>query len=396
MGTGKNKANVASETMIYKIHSDNYGTATRELFTQFLIRINSEIKNSIVAHFSTLKFVQSQNFAKFRYYFKASYKSGFLVPANTFDNVKGQFPIGFYIWNLNEKKNIESFNIDVYNLNGYIGEKLIHTHIKGTFLIDWLRSYYDKSGDNLGFLRVNGPDVQNNLGVFITTNPTENDIKKHFIYNITLFNVLQMSIYHSVRISTKATWLNDRDQYLFPNEGWQNDFEFQNDCLAFTLFNNNIQSQYGTNHWIPFTEYEVNAQAKFESNFMTNFIKGKIKHEAPTTDLFSNAVVSPSAVEDTQNKPLVFSQEAIAVFDAGRELWKYYHEIASLSRNDYNVNASLYDIREYFQGRNDKGRMNSKSDDATYNQLIAELRSKLAVLADKIKPKVYEYGFLKE
>ncbi|MFN8325352.1 MAG: hypothetical protein U0T80_06290 [Flavobacteriaceae bacterium] len=396
MGTGKNKANVASETMIYKIHSDNYGTATRELFTQFLIRINSEIKNSIVAHFSTLKFVQSQNFAKFRYYFKASYKSGFLVPANTFDNVKGQFPIGFYIWNLNEKKNIESFNIDVYNLNGYIGEKLIHTHIKGTFLIDWLRSYYDKSGDNLGFLRVNGPDVQNNLGVFITTNPTENDIKKHFIYNITLFNVLQMSIYHSVRISTKATWLNDRDQYLFPNEGWQNDFEFQNDCLAFTLFNNNIQSQYGTNHWIPFTEYEVNAQAKFESNFMTNFIKGKIKHEAPTTDLFSNAVVSPSAVEDTQNKPLVFSQEAIAVFDAGRELWKYYHEIASLPRNDYNVNASLYDIREYFQGRNDKGRMNSKSDDATYTQLIAELRNKLAILADKIKPKVYEYGFLKE
>lgn len=181
MGTGKNKANVASETMIYKIHSDNYGTATRELFTQFLIRINSEIKNSIVAHFSTLKFVQSQNFAKFRYYFKASYKSGFLVPANTFDNVKGQFPIGFYIWNLNEKKNIESFNIDVYNLNGYIGEKLIHTHIKGTFLIDWLRSYYDKSGDNLGFLRVNGPDVQNNLGVFITTNPTENDIKTFYI-----------------------------------------------------------------------------------------------------------------------------------------------------------------------------------------------------------------------
>ena len=96
------------------------------------------------------------------------------------------------------------------------------------------------------------------------------------------------------------------------------------------------------------------------------------------------------------DKPLVFSEEATAVFDAGRELWKYYHEIASLSRNDYNVNASLYDIREYFQGRNDKGRMNSKSDDATYTQLLAELRSKLAVLADKIKPKVYEYGFLKE
>jgi len=29
-------------------------------------------------------------------------------------------------------------------------------------------------------------------------------------------------------------------------------------------------------------------------------------------------------------------------------------------------------------------------------KLIAELRNKLAVLADKIKPKVYDYEFLKE
>ena len=98
-----------------------------------------------------------------------------------------------------------------------------------------------------------------------------------------------------------------------------------------------------------------------------------------------------SSVVGMTNKPLQFSDEAVAVFNAGRELWKYYH-----AQKDVNVNASLYDIREYFQGRNDKGRMNSKSEDATYTQLIANLRSKLAILADKIKPKVYEYGFLKE
>ncbi len=40
--------------------------------------------------------------------------------------------------------------------------------------------------------------------------------------------------------------------------------------------------------------------------------------------------------------------------------------------------------------------MNFKSDDAKYMQLIGELRSKLSVLAEKIQPKVYEYGFLKE
>jgi hypothetical protein len=69
----------------------------------------------------------------------------------------------------------------------------------------------------------------------------------------------------------------------------------------------------------------------------------------------------------------------------------------SEGRGGYNVNASLYDIREHFQGRNDQGRMNSRSaDDKKYTELIGCLRDKLGILAEKITPKVYEYGFLKE
>jgi hypothetical protein len=60
------------------------------------------------------------------------------------------------------------------------------------------------------------------------------------------------------------------------------------------------------------------------------------------------------------------------------------------------VNASLYDIREFFQGRDDKGKMKNKSDDAAYMKLIGDLRDKLKILAKKIEPKVYEYGFLRK
>lgn len=76
-------------------------------------------------------------------------------------------------------------------------------------------------------------------------------------------------------------------------------------------------------------------------------------------------------------------------FNSGRELWKYYHK-----QPNCNVNASLYDIREHFQGRNEKGKMNNKCDDETYMSLIADLRQKLKLLAAKIEPKVYEYEFL--
>jgi hypothetical protein len=155
---------------------------------------------------------------------------------------------------------------------------------------------------------------------------------------------------------------------------------------------------------------------------MTDFMKGKIASPNPSEGgeqptLFSSTcqpeLVSGSPEMLTQaertgdskqvqhDKALVFSPEATAVFDAGRELWTYYHTHPStgsgyVESKPYNVNASLYDIREYFQGRNDKGRMNSKSDDATYMELIGNLRESLKILADKIKPKVYEYEFLKE
>jgi hypothetical protein len=121
---------------------------------------------------------------------------------------------------------------------------------------------------------------------------------------------------------------------------------------------------------------------------MTDFIKGKPK--PPQKSMYTLSILfEPEATYNL--KPLKFSKEATAVFDAGRELWKYYHR-----QPNCNVNASLYDIREHFQGRNEVGKMNNKSSDETYMNLIGDLREKLKQLADKIEPKVYEYEFLKQ
>jgi len=40
--------------------------------------------------------------------------------------------------------------------------------------------------------------------------------------------------------------------------------------------------------------------------------------------------------------------------------------------------------------------MNSTRDDKKYTEYITNLRYQLSILADNIKPKVYEYGFLKK
>ena len=378
------KSGVSNETMIHKKLFDKMSTfSKRELYVQFLMRIYFEIPNCKIANFSTLKNLQSSYFIEFREMFRAKLEKIFLVPADTFDNVKGKFPIGFFIWDCEKNEKFEQISSDVYNAKGeYINEKKIFSYNDEKYLNDWLRPTWSGIKNEIGFLACNSNDFQNQNGIFIEI--TKKNQTSTYFKPIGISNLIQSAIYFAVRHCIPATWLNDRDQFLYPNKNWQTDTEFHNDCLTFTLFNNDIQSQYGTNHWIPYTEQEVNAQAKFTSNFMTNFIYGKLKKENSNNELFE----SENFIYDYS--PRVFSDEAKEVFNAGRELWKYYH-----SQKDANVNASLYDIREYFQGRNEKGRMNARSNDDKYTLLIAELRNKLNILADKIKPKIYEYEFLK-
>ena len=204
---------------------------------------------------------------------------------------------------------------------------------------------------------------------------------------------MSICVYFAVRHSIKPNWINDRDVFLYPADKWENDKEFQNDCLAFALFHgqNRISSSHGVNHWIPFSEDEVNSKKAFDSRFMKDFISGKIKNiEEPSVD----NMLETENTNFIPTKPLEFSKEAKNVFNAGLELWKYYH--ANSNGIKYNANASLYDIKEYFQGRNEKGKMNNKSKDEEYNKLIGNLRYNLGILAKKIEPKIYEYGFLRE
>jgi len=389
-GTGQGKSHKKDITLKFEINEKFkpiIGNAVNEIFALFMARIYKKIPGCIIGQFSKLKFINGSNFKKFKEYYFAEYKGGFVVPAETFDNVKGKFPIGFTIWNTIEKSKINNISTDVFDKNGnYIGVKNFYGNLPQG-INQWINKYQDNTNLQIGFLDCSTPDFQNKNYVFIDNIENEKDDHRFHLY-FTKNNLLVGSIYFTVRHCIDATWLNDRDQFVYPNDGWQTDTEFHNDCLAFTLFSNNIQSQFGINNWIPFTEQEVNAQEKFASNFMTDFIKGKIKQEPTAVNtLFESK--KENAVGD--NTPLLFSEEATAVFDAGRELWKYYH-----AQNGVNVNASLYDIREYFQGRNDAGRMNSKSTDAIYSKLISELRNNLTLLANKIKPKVYEYEFLKE
>ena len=394
-GTGDNRDNVARDNRMYKDYLSKLGKGAREVFVQFITRIYYEIPTCWIAEFSTLKILQSQNFRDFRDVFQAKLETLFIVPAYTFDNVKGKFPIGFFIWNCNVANRFSKITADVYNAEAIqIAHKVIQTVAEKGVLLNWLQQYYDQTQPaekRLAYM-VHGPsDFQNSKLIYCTLHPSQAVIEKSRTHHIVLNNLFPFCLFLTIRHSVAPTWLNDRDQFLYPDEGWQTDKEFQNDCFAAALFHtqNKISCKEGTNHWIPFTEQEVDAKEKFESHFMTDFILGKLA-DRQLSDQSTTSLRELGAEKSfVPTEPLVFSPEATAVFDAGRELWRYYH-----AQPNANPNASYYDIREYFQQRNKKGRINPTSKDAEYNRLLSNLKTAMEALRLKIVPKVYEYGFL--
>jgi hypothetical protein len=386
------------ESRIHDEYQNILGRASAELFAQFLIRIYKEFPRCKIANFATLKALSASSFGGFRQNFKAKLERLFVVPADTFENVNGDFPIGFHIWNPGKEVIFKKIKADVYDKNGeFLQKKTVFSYDDTGYISDWLEKHSEGvkgAADFVGHLASVGNDFQHQRDVYI------DDVKRKRIKGgrhtmISAKNLICVSVYFAVRHSIDPTWLNDRDQFLYPNGGEEADKEFQNDCFAFTLFHNgnNISSKYGVNYWIPFTESEAGVSDNFENNFMTDFIKGMIKIEPAEEDKKNELELydRPTCTQVGKRGPLKFSAEARAVFTAGRALWRYYH-----AQPKSNVNASFYDIREYFQGRNDTGRMNFKSEDETYTKLIDKLRDSLKVLAKKIEPKIYEYGFLRE
>ena len=399
----RNKNEVATTTQVWKDYGAELGLGIRELFAQFMIRIKKEIPACKIALFSTAKYIQGAGFEKFRAHFLAKFNGGFVVPAYTFDNVDGNFPIAFAIWDLRSTSPIRKCVFDVYGAENVPQHKTFGV-LPRERITDWItKCNLPSEVSVIGFTGNYGPDFQHNRDLYIANKQiiNANGISSNATkYSIGANNLIPMAVYFAVRLCMEQTWLNDRDQFLSPKCDWKGDREFQSNCLTFALFSpkNNIQSQLGTNYWIPFTEREIGAHDEFDSHFMTDFMRGQYQQAQKMRDNGRNQLLGhkKNGLKDLvkeesfiPTQPLIFSEEATAVFNAGRELWQYYH-----TQPNANPNASYYDIREYFQGRNEKGRMNPTSEDAEYNRLHTHLKEAMSVLADAIATKVYEYGFL--
>ncbi len=397
------KTNVAKTKIGLLMNNNDYGYAARELFVQFVARIAQEIPNATLAMFSTLKYVNAPNFEKFRENWSAKYLSGFIVHSKVFDGLKGNFPIGFLIWSTNNnsitKTPITGISCEILDKKADpIGEKNFYSLPTKDFLSEWVPRLKKNDIDVIPLINAvtpttktehvrntrwslnaiahlfcNGNDLQN-AGTMTAIFSSVHSIGHAGGYFITPDNLWQASIVFSVRRLIKPTWINDRDQFLQPSSELSD--EFKSDCLIWMLFNgSNLTASANdlewnnrkwsiVNHFIPYTENEVGAPERFESDFMVQYLADK-----------------------------QLSLEAVAVLDTGRELWRaYFTQTDERSvRDELKLNRAdvgWYQIRKALQARN------KNSDSIPTDFTAFELA--YAKLTDKLRPLVYEYGFLRE
>ena len=395
---GKEGKGSVSGTKVADKMMDGYGKATNELFTQFVARIAQEIPTATLAMFSKLKYVNAPNFEKFRNVWNAGYKDGFIVHSKAFEGLKGNFPIGFLIWQLDQqstnKNPIIEVKTEVLNKDGNpIGEKVFYNLPNNSFLNVWLdrqKSNKDQviplkgavtvatnktilsswSDNAIAYMWCKANDMQNVLQTVIVSSTWGDG---HGFY-VNKNNLWEIATIFSVRRLIKPTWINDRDQFLQPT-GELTD-EFKNDCLIWMLFNgSNLTASANdlewnnkkwsiVNHFIPFTEEEVGAPDRFESNFMVEYIQGK-----------------------------EFSSEARAVLEEGKKLWQAYfvHTDERSVRDEFKLNrpdVGWYQIRNALKKRNDSGDFPKVS--------FVDFENVYKKLSEKLEPQVYELGFLKK
>lgn len=387
-----------STTQISKTIS-NYGYAKRELFTQFLARISNEIPSATIAMFSTLKYVNAPNFEKFREIWRAQYLGGFVVHSKSFDGLTGNFPISFLVWKTDNsslksaKHSITTISTEILDKNANaIGEKTFYNMPNNTFLSEWLPRIKTNSL-NIPLKNAIHPQnikakvtawVDNSIGYFWSAGNDLQQSGQHTALFSSVFsngcgyyilpeNLWQVAISFTVRILIPHSWLNHNDQFLQPTD--ELTLEFKNDCLIWMLFNGknltasanelewNDKKWSIINHFIPFTEEEVNAPERFESEFMVNYLKDK-----------------------------KLSAEAKAVLEQGKKLWQAYfsnidvrtvREELKLNRPD----VGWYQIRKALQARNSSGDFAPVS--------FKPFEESYKILSEKLQPQVYELGFLK-
>ncbi len=398
------KLNV-SKTEIQKLMTaENLGEVSRELTSQFLYRISKEFKGKTVwlGMFSKIKYINSNNDQKLRdKFFQYKYESGFIFSSKIFDGCKANFPVGFLIWNLSENIPLESqkISVDVFNTDV---EKVAVKNITAENRADFLNKWIERPPAVKKF-----PPLSGGLNVAAKNKDRRDRIAENFLasfmcvandfthqnytallsapyvsagaLSVTPENFSQCMIIHMVRRLPKATWLNDRDQFMQPLQKLS--AAFTSDAVIWSLFAPSNQTVSLRNVLYEGETYQL-------PNNLYPFLLEEIRAwQMPSEILWQLETAQDRyAALWLKNHSAEISAEGAAVLAAAKSIYKTFYakfdELDTVTLKIENWDAGWYQVR------------------MAVKELILDekilFQSAVQKLSEKLLPQIYELGFLRD
>jgi hypothetical protein len=414
----KSKSKIADCLLTKEMIQEGYGQSIKQMYSYFFyrfIKMNS-LDNINLAVFVPPTFLSGGWFIEFRekLFKKFSYQKGFLFNAKHFDSVS-EWGLGFHLLKSEKSVNKETFILDVieqnedfellvqntktiYNINEKqnlrnfikpIKDKKITTFVPLTSVFNVQNNpRYNKHPflpiDSLGSIIVGGNSVYTNgSALYISSTYTNQGASSPIA--VTPENLYRVCMLFSSRTLIKSEWINQKDEYLVPNFNLDETLQFQIDSIIISLFNNSSnqsslrQITYKDKLW----------DIKNEFFWMSKDRMKELADENGYDNLYNDARTS----SDRYVYKLLFGEERIydklspdakSVLDKATELVEKSMELRQVMANDEN-HLDSWDAgyaqlklvwKEYFP------------------QEFKEFRMLYKNLEDRMRPLVYELGFL--
>lgn len=409
----KNMGNKINDEMVEK----KMGLASNNLYAQFLYRIilikeQYNLTDVHIALFCKPNYLSGVGYKEFRKMFLSSfsYSNGILFQASHFADVADSWGINFTIWDCGETTDKENF---VHSLVDNQDGEIVEFGKKNIYNVDFSKRGKEWIKETLGELTyadcpkmTNGLNItesegaksriaENALGCFRNQgNDVLNGMQYSALYSscdsskacglsIMPQNFERVMAMFAVRRMMESDWVNAMDEYLAPDETNEHYNEFVNDSIIYSLFHSASnqsslrQVEYKGKLW----------DIKNEFFFMPKEEVKELANDCHLDFTYNDARVSSDRYVYTKLQGIELSAEAKAVLDKAIELTRVsfkYRELFNEEHPEYQIlnwDCGWYQIKGMLK-------------EFMPNEL-KEFNELFKALADKMRPMVYELGFLK-
>ena len=400
-GSGKGASDTKVKELMIKNNIDGKG----ELYIQFLYRISIikqkfNLTNCYIALFCK-QFICRSSFKSFRKDFlnHFCFIDGFMFCAGEFDNVSNHYGLTFNIWKAEKDTNNNYFAHNVVeNINGEIKilkkNKLLYNTDNNNSFFDTILNDAKRINEFPNFRHKflaydDNIKVPNNyigciykslVGTKLSTMPYSGNNGAKFM--LTPDNYKDSISYYALTHLTHNSWKDGQNEFLIPNKNHLYYDNFVNDALMFCIFNGDYDwslrnVNYHDKVWDIKNEFFWMSKSEIES----------LANKYNNDDCFNDAHTSSERFVYEKLQTITLSAQAQAVLDKASDIVRNtfkYRELFNQEHPEYQINnwdCGWYQIKALCKEY-------AKSE---YDEFVKLYKK----LADKMRPMVYELGFLK-